>query len=580
MYRNLSRYLQRCLVSCGVFLILLTACGLASDESGGVFDDAGGRAAAPLPPDAAPPEQQVYRYLYFEPGGLDISMTVYQSHGSEFLFERLCMLDHNNQLIPGAAVRWDSSPDGRVWTFYLRPDAQWSDGRPVTAHDFEYTYRRLLDPDGGNVYAFFYYDLKGAKAYNQRENTDPGSIGVRAVDDLTFEIETEQPCAFLPYITSFSSSSPAPQWQVEKYGRRWTEVGNCVSNSAFQLETWKTGEHMSFGLNPYYRGPNKGYLRKIVRIFTSTVGAGTGLAPYENNEVDMIGLDAVFLEEVRENPALRQELWSFEPFTTVYLYFRTRQPPFDDVRVRRAFAHAIDKEAITDIILKKTKTPAYTMLPIHFPGYVGDKYKSIQRYDPALARRLLAEAGYPDGKGFPTEALWLAEARSNTPGSQAAQAIQQMLQDNLGITISLRNTETSAYRKAQYDWEMPLSIIGFNYDFPDPHSMLGIVWRSQPKGYSRHDWQNPSFDDLIDRAAGEMNSVKRMAMYDEAERLLAEDAGAVFLWHEKSYSLRKPWVKGVKQDQFGSYPFYKNNTSYSDIYIGKEAGTAQRKLDY
>jgi oligopeptide transport system substrate-binding protein len=237
MYRNLSRYLQRCLVSCGVFLILLTACGLASDESGGVFDDAGGRAAAPLPPDAAPPEQQVYRYLYFEPGGLDISMTVYQSHGSEFLFERLCMLDHNNQLIPGAAVRWDSSPDGRVWTFYLRPDAQWSDGRPVTAHDFEYTYRRLLDPDGGNVYAFFYYDLKGAKAYNQRENTDPGSIGVRAVDDLTFEIETEQPCAFLPYITSFSSSSPAPQWQVEKYGRRWTEVGNCVSNSAFQLET-------------------------------------------------------------------------------------------------------------------------------------------------------------------------------------------------------------------------------------------------------------------------------------------------------------------------------------------------------
>lgn len=563
-----------------VFLMPFLACGLTSDDPVAPFDDPGALAAAPLPQDAAPPSHQVYRYLYFEPAGLDISMTMYQSHGSEFLFERLCMLDHNNQLIPGAAERWESSDDGRVWTFHLRPEARWSDGRPVTAHDFEYTFRRLLDPDGGNVYAFFYYDIKGAKAYHQRENPDPASVGVRAVDDLTFEIETEQPCAFLPYITSFSSSSPVPRWQVEKYGRRWTEEGNCVSNSAFQLETWKTGEYMTFGLNPYYDGPNRGYLRKIVRVFTSSVGVGAGIAPYENNEIDMIGLDGVFLEEVNDNPALSRELWSFEPFTTAYLYFRTRQPPFDDVRVRRAFAHAIDKEAITGAILKGTKTPAYTMLPIHFPGYVGDKYKSIQRFDPDLARRLLAEAGYPAGKGFPVLDLWLVESRSNTPGGQAAQAIQQMLLEHLGIEIRLRNTEASAYRKAQYDWEMPMSIIGFNYDFPDPHSMLGIVWRSQPKGYTRHDWQNKMFDDLIDRAAGEMNPERRMAMYDEAERILAEDVGGVFLWHDRSYTLRKPWVKGVKQDQYGNFPFYKNNTSFCDIYIGEEAIQANRKLDY
>ena len=554
-----------------------------SDES--TEYDPGVLVARPLPEDAAPPEHQVYRYLYFEPASLDISMTMYQSHGSEFLFERLCMLNHNNELIPGAAERWEGSSDGRTWTFYLRPGARWSDGHPVTAHDFEYTFKRLLDPDSGNVYAFFYYDIKGAKAYNQRENPDPNAVGVRAVDDLTLVIETEQSCAFLPYIVSFTSSSPVPRWQVEKHGRRWTEAGKCVSNSAFQLERWITGQYMTFGLNKYYEGPNKGYLRKIIRVFTSTVGAasasgGMGLAPYENNEVDDIGINPVYLKRIRNDPVLSKELWTFDTFTTVYLFFRSLTAPFDRLKVRQAIAHAIDNETIANVILKGMRIPAYTMLPLHFPGYVGEKYRHVQRYDPDLARSLLVEAGYSGGRGFPTVELWLIDAAPGSPTGQAAQAIQQMLLNNLGIRISIRNVEVATYRRAQYNWEIPMGIIGFNYDFPDPHSMLGIVWRSQPRGYGRHDWTNTEFDDLIDRAAGEMDHDKRMQMYDSAERILASDVGGVFLWYDMTFSLRKPWVKGIKQNRWGQYPFYKNNTSYCDIYIGNGVLQSGRLLKY
>lgn len=531
--------------------------------------------AARLPEDAAPVERQVFRYLAAEPKSMDMGVALYGAGGSEFLFERLCMFGLDGDLLPGAAERWESSEDGKIWTFYLRPEARWSDGRPVTAHDFEYTFKRFLHPDAGNVYAFLYYDIKGAKAYNQRQITEVDSVGVRAVDDYTLVIETEQPRAFLPYITAYHTSSPVPRWQVEKYGDRWTEAGKCVSNSAFQLEKWVPGQYLTFGLNPYYEGPNPGHVRQIVRVFSAQVGAVSstndlGLMPYENNEIDVIEVSPMVLDQVQNDPKLRDELWTFDAFTTIYLFFRTQEPPFDDLRVRQAFAHAIDKEGLVNTILKGMEIPAYTMLPLHFPGYVGDKHRHIQRYDPELARRLLAEAGYPDGKGFPVRELWLADAAPSSAISQAGQAIQQMLKDVLGITIKLRNTEGGAYRTSMYNWEMPMSIISFNYDFPDPHSMLGIIWRSQPRGYTRHDWRNPDFDRLIDRAAGEMDHEKRMRLYDEAERILASEAPAVFLWHVKVYQLRKPWVKGFKQDKWGNYPNYRNGNAYYDLYIGKE----------
>lgn len=584
-----SRYWVGVLVA----LLLVTGCDSGSDSSTerapAPPNERKARALAALaerlPDDAAPLEHQVFRYLAAEPKSMDMGVALYSTGGTEFLFERLTMFGLDGELLPGAAERWESSEDGKTWTFYLREDARWSDGRKVTAQDFEYTFRRFLHPDVGNVYAFLYYDIKGARAFNQRENTDETLLGVHALDEHTFVIETEQSCAFLPYITAYHTSSPVPRWQVEKYGDRWSDLGNCISNSAFQLEKWIPGQYLTFDLNPYYEGPNPAHVRQHVLISTAQIGSASsandlGLLPYENNEIDAIEVRPMIMDQVQNNPALTDQIATYDEFSTLYVYFKTQEPPFDDLRVRRAIAHSIDKETIINIILKGMMIPAHTMLPLHFPGYVGDKYKDIQGYDPVLGRKLLAEAGYPGGRGFPSKQLWLPDAQSSSPTGQAAQAIQEMLRENLGISIELRNTEGGAYRTSMYNWEIPMSLAAFNYDFPDPQSMLGIIWRSQPRGYTRHDWKNPDFDRLIDQAAGEMDRVKRMALYDEAERILASDVGGIFLWHIKTFQLRKPWLKGFTADKWGNYPNYRNGHAYYDMYIGKEAVGSGRQTTY
>ena len=575
---------------CGV--IMLFACGgtdsqqttsSTAQEVGNLTEEQLQHILKPLPEDAAPPEHQVFRYLAYEPNSLDMTMLIYESGGSPFVFERLALLNHENELAPGAADRWEVSDDGKTWTFHLHPGAMWSDGHPVTAHDFEYSFKRMLDPNGGNVYSFFYYDIKGARDYNQQQNPDPESVAIKAVDDLTLVIETVKSCAYLPHIMQFPTSAVVPRWQVEKYGKRWTEAGKFVGNGVYTLDEWVSGKYMSFKLNPYYRGNNPAYIRKIIRVFNASVGAASSgstmdVMAYDNNEIDVADVNPIELIRIKNDPRLNKELWTSDAYTTFYMFFRTREPPFDDVRVRQAIAHTIDQESFVNINLQKMMIPAYTMLPLHFPGYVGDKYKDIQRYDPVLAQKLMAEAGYPGGRGFPTIELWLPNASPNSPLSQAGQAAQQMLKDNLGIKISIRNVEGATYRRNLNNWIMPMSIIGFNYDFPDPHSMLGIIWRSQPKGYGRHDWQNPAFDALIDRAAGELDHEERMELYGEAERILATDAGGVFLWHVLNYQLRKPWVKGLLENKWGHTPYYPNHTSFLEMYIGKEVLSGDRAL--
>lgn len=562
-----------------VFPVLLSACGA----------DPAGRAdvptvaliaeeetvARPLPPDAAPPEQQVYRYFSGEPSTLDVSVSLYEALGSAFLLERLCMLDENDELIPGAADRWERSQDGKAWRFFLHPGAQWSDGRPVTAHDFVYTFTRMLDPDSGNVYAFFYYDIKGARAFNQRETDDPGTLGIRAIDDLTLEIETEQPCAYFPYVMSYTASAPVPRWQVEKYGVRWTDVENCVSNSAFRLDEWVSGKYMTFRLNPHYNGNNPAYLRKIVRLFSGMAGTGSasggvGLLPYENDEVDLIGVGSpADIERIRKDPVLKNELWRYNGLTTTYLFFRTQTPPFNDVRVRQAITKAIDKKTLADVLLKGSVLPAYTMRPPSFRGVVKDKHKHHQMFNPDEAKRLMNEAGYPGGRGFPDVEMWLRDMSPSSQGGQAAQVIQQQFRDVLGITIDIRNTQTNTFNERMHRWEIPMGIVGYGADFPDPQSMLGVPWRSRPRGFTRHDWTHAGFDDLIDRAREETDQEKRFQMYDEAEAILSSNAGGAFLWHGQGFQLRKPHLRGLKQDRHGFYPFWENNTVYSEMYIGR-----------
>ena len=502
-----------------------------------------------LPPDAAAAEHQIFRYLMVEPLNYDISIALYEAQGAVPLFERVAMLNEDLELVPAAATAWEVGEDGLTWTFHLREDGKWSDGRPVTAHDFEYTFKRFLGPAEASAYAFFYYDIKGARAFNHGETDDPGAVGVRAVDRFTLEVETDLPCPYLPYIMAFSASGPVPRWQIEKYGRRWSEPGTFGSNSSYTLTDWQKGQNATLSLNPFYTGPHMGYLEKIIQNFITGEG---GTAAYENGEVDYQRIYVSDLAHLENDPAVRDQIVRYAFPETAYLFFRTAIPPFDNIKVRQAISHAIDREAICQIALRETAIPAYSMLPPNFPAASTEDLKGVQAYDPTLARRLLAEAGYPEGKGFPRVDFWIGKT---TPATNLlSQAVQAMIQSNLGIDLNMRMSEDKVYRDNMYNWNIPIGLGGFNADYPDPNNLLAMVWRSQPEGSGRQDWRMPQFDSIVDAAAAELDTEKRMSMYRDAERILVEDVGGVFLMHQLTVELRKPWLKGLKINKAG-YPF-------------------------
>lgn len=517
-----------------------------------------------MPVDAAPADQQVFRHMNAEPTNLDIGVAIYEVGGIVFLFERLTMLDHNNVVIPGAAESWEVSDDLTRWTFHMRPDGKWSDGRPVTAHDFEYSYKRMLDPATAASYAFFYYDIKGARAYNTGKSQSADVVAIRATDALTLEIETEGPCPYFPMITAFFTSTPVPRWQIDKFGEHWAKDENCVSNSSYKVTEWKSGQYLDLELDPMYNGPNKGYLSKIRSVFFQSQMA-SGLLPYENNEIDLAQIDVRDLNRIDGDPQLSNQLHRYMDFNALYLYFQTRDGLFSDRRIRRAIGHAIDRESLCNVVLRGNALPAYTMIPPGFPGYSGDQLKDLQRFDISEAKRLLAEAGYPEGRGFPSTEIWL---RGELPHRiMASEAISAMLKEHLNINVSVRNMEARAYNEKMLQFEVPLSLIPFQYDFPDQHNLLGMVWHTQAKGAGRHDWTNASFDRLIDEAARETDPDTRRNMYTEAERILVEDAGGVFVFHDYVLQLRKPWLRGWKKDTIGQEPFFIDNTTMTDLYI-------------
>ncbi|MEE2709510.1 MAG: peptide ABC transporter substrate-binding protein [Gemmatimonadota bacterium] len=512
-----------------------------------------------FPADAAPMARQVYHFMADEPTSLDVSANLYVGEWNEFLFEQLVARDENQNIIPAAADHWEMAADGMTWTFYLRKTGKWSDGRPVTAHDFVYTYRRSLSFEIANPYAAFYYDIKGAKPYNQTPGVDPALLGVRALNDYTLVIETEHPTPYLGLILSAPTSMPVPRWQVEKYGKKWTEAGNCVSNSSYQLSEWQHGSHMDFTLNTYYDGPLKGYVEEIHRTFRHPSGAN--LLPYENNEVGRAAVQANELRRVLNDPVLSKELDSNLADGTWYVFFGTRKPPFNDPRVRQAVSRAINREAICRAILGGAAVPAYSMLPRTFEAY--DDYNAYQDYNPVEAKRLMAKAGYPNGRGFPTVEMWLRQASPET--KLAAEAIQAMLLEHLGMRITFRSADYPVFTDAMFKWTIQLGLVPFFADFRDPKNMLDMIWRPGESGRARHDFNNPEFSRLLDAADNEPEVTKRNDIYRQAERILVTEIGAAFVYHPIQNTLFKPWIKGLKTNKFGGKTFV-----VTDLYIGNE----------
>jgi oligopeptide transport system substrate-binding protein len=462
------------------------------------------------------------------------------------LFSGLVELSPEMEILPDLARTWEVSEGGRKYTFHLRDDVRWSDGTPVTAHDFEYAWKRALDPATGSTVADLLHDIKGAKAFHRGEVSDPDSVGVLALDESTLAVELEGPTGYFLYLLANSATWPVPQHAVEKLGEAWTEVGNIVTNGPFTLEAWHPREFMILSRYSGYHGRFGGNVQRVEVTLLPERETPAVLEMYEAHQLDILDFTRLSPTEMdlarQGHPG---EYVRVPMLATSYVGFDVRQLPFDDVRVRRAFVLATDRETLADVILRGYDVPATGgFVPPGMPGYspgIG------LPYDPDQARHLLAEAGFPGGRGFPNvEAMGLP---SRLPHVRYLQA---RWRENLGVEIAWQLVDMETWWGWLPSKPPHMLAVGWLADYPDPDNFLRASTIPWCIG-----WGNETCERLVEAARRVTDQRERMRLYRQAERILLEEARIMPLTYDPSHRLVKPWVSRYAMSAMGTY-FWKD----------------------
>tara|TARA_B100000029_G_scaffold198492_1_gene196750 strand:+ start:213542 stop:215239 length:1698 start_codon:yes stop_codon:yes gene_type:complete len=487
-----------------------------------------------LPRDAAPLKEQRLRFFEMDGTYMEWFKTIYKrSPATDLISEPLLRQDKDYQLVAAGAKSWEAVSDGYTWLFHLRSGMQWNDGRPFNAHDYVYTFKRGADPENAYDFEWHYQIIKNWEAVVSRQ-LPVDSLGVEAVNDSTLAVHTEQRVPYLPYNLVMSWASP--KHAVAKYGDEWsTRAETHISSGPFKVSEWRKNEVIILDANPMYRGSTPSYLEKvIIRVF-SPAAQPLMLSAYTADEVDMILLSGqAALARVKSDPSIKKELHTMVNFITFYMTMDTYNPPFNDLRVRKAFAHSIDRSALMNSALRDVGVAAFSMLPPGFPGSDPEAFQKTFKYDPDKARQLLSEAGYPDGQGFPQIDIWIrTHDVSNT--RIPSEAIQAMLAEVLNVNVGIRVIERKVFTDSLNNHEVPLAIVAYSQDYPDPANLLGI-WRSD----GRHAWHDDIFERLMYEGNEFMGAAEdRYSIYHTAEQRLVEDVGGIFLWHPVEHRLWK-----------------------------------------
>jgi oligopeptide transport system substrate-binding protein len=439
---------------------------------------------------------------------------------------------------PGMAERWETSPDGLTWTFHLRP-ALWSDGVPVTAQDFVFAYRRILDPKTGSPYAYLVYLLKNGEAVNSGK-LPPEAVGARALDARTLQLTLTHPAPYLPMMLKHQSWFPAPGHAVRRWGDGWVQPGRFVSNGAYRLVAWRLGDHVTVEKNPRFFDAAHVCVDRI--NYYPTPDAIAAERRVARGELDIATtFQSNRLQHIRQvMPGYaRPHLW----LITAYLTFNTHDPgPLRDVRVRQALSEAVDRDFITRKLQRAGQVPAYGFVP---PGTANAhagaapawaKLSFAQRQ--GQARALLAQAGY--GPGHPLE---LTLASSNAPENillvQAVQADWRAVGVKAKITQSESQILFSDLRLRNFQ----AALVGWVADFNDPLTFLGL-FKSDTGPQNYGDYRNPTYDGLLAAADAEPDGRRRADLLEEAEQRLLDDAGVSPVYFGVSRSLVNPRVTG------------------------------------
>jgi len=474
-----------------------------------------------------------------EPGTLDPGY-VSDDFSSFFvaqLFDGLVRIGQDYNVLPAVAARWEILDEGTRYIFHLRKGLKWSDGKVLTAADFEFAWKRNLDKVNEIPYAQELYVIKNARAFGEGKSDNPDDVGVRVLDDETLEIILETPSAYLPYLLTQPITYPLPRWAIERYGSGWTEPRNIITNGAYQLAEWEHARRIILIRNPYYRGPFVGNVEQVECIIFPDVESA--LEAYANTSVDLVSMfNADPDSTVRAHKLFDDELVSIPYPTVLYLSFRADKTPFNDVRVRKAFIHAVDREALSKNAFFGQRMPALGgFVPPGMPAYSPDIGLP---FDPELARQLLAQAGFPGGRGFP-EVSWLHGRSSKT--QLVIDFMQTAWMEILGLELHPQGMdEWGAFLEKATTDPANLTMIGWGADYPDPECMLTSTFHSK-EGENIPRWWNERFDALVEEAGRITDQTKRIKLYQEADRILvAEEAVVMPISYREGRLLVKPYV--------------------------------------
>jgi ABC-type transport system substrate-binding protein/DNA-binding SARP family transcriptional activator/MoxR-like ATPase len=472
------------------------------------------------------------RITAFEPTTLDPSAAMdLPSHVMiDQLFSGLVEVSSEMDIVPDVAHSWEVQEGGRRYIFHLRDDVLWSDGIQVTASDFEYAWKHTRPYPSQERGVKYMYFLLGTKAYREDMLTDTELIGVRSLDDFTLVADLEEPISYLPYLLSFVPTFPVPQHVVESYGMAWADLDKLVTNGPFKLAGWEQGEGLVMERNPTYHGRFPGNLGRVECTFSSGQSDRV-LQMYEKDRLDICyGLSLTEWNQARHRYA--GEYVSGPWLSTDFIGFDVSRPPFSDSRVRRALALATDRESLAHLTLRGYAFPATGgLVPPEMPGHSPDIGLP---YDPEAARHLLAEAGYPGGRGFPTV---FCLVRDDPGHDLMSDYLHGQWLESLGIEISWMESTWAEFPDKMSVDAPQLWMAGWYADYPDPDDFLRIQWWISPA------WRNNDFDQLVEGAGRSMDQEDRMNKYREADKLLVEEAPILPLCYGRFHMLAKPWVR-------------------------------------
>ena len=469
------------------------------------------------------------------------------------LFEGLTVIDEaTSQAVPGTAERWEMSPDGLLYTFHLRANAKWSNGDPVTAQDFLFAYERMLSPALASEYAYMLYPVENAEAFNTGKVTDFTEVGFKAIDARTLQVKLAAPTPYLLALAAHQAWFPVHPATILKHGRidqrgtRWTRIENLVANGPYLLKEWSPNSRIIVERSPTYWDAGHNGLNSVV------------FYPNENISTDESNFRAgqlhltydVLPDRIGHYQRTAPEQIRIDPFLeTYFIRFNVTRKPLDQPKVRRALSLAIDREAIANKLLYGSRLPAYFFTPPNTAGYTA---RARVATDFAAARTLLAEAGFPGGQGFPKLDI---QMNTDAVNSKVLEAIQAMWKTELGIEVTLSNSDFRVYLDNMRTLNFDFSRARWVGDYNDPNTYLDMFVTNG--GNNQTGWSHAEYDRLIAEAGRTGDATARFELLQQAEDLLLTELPITPVFFGTRSYLIHPSVKGWVPALLGIHRYQK-----------------------